>query len=222
MKGSIAIPALIAGLGIASGAAAQDPVATNPTIYHVMIDNPTVRVLRVTVAPGQKSVLHEHPDNAVVLLTDGKIRFTGPDGKSQDVDSKAHDALWSPAGKHFGENIGSGPIDAVIVELKGNNAPTATLPSSRPDTTLTQLFDNARVRAVRATLGPAFHEDPGATHDFDQVVITLTPSDISLNVNGKTTSSWKPGDAEFIGRGVKHESKNMGQKPVDVMILAIK
>ena len=222
MKGSIAIPALIAGLGIASGAAAQDPVATNPTIYHVMIDNPTVRVLRVTVAPGQKSVLHEHPDNAVVLLTDGKIRFTGPDGKSQDVDSKAHDALWSPAGKHFGENNGSGPIDAVIVELKGNNAPTATLPGSRPDTTLTQLFDNARVRAVRATLGPAFHEDPGTTHDFDQVVITLTPSDISLNVNGKTTTSWKPGDAEFIGRGVKHESKNMGQKPVDVIILAIK
>ena len=41
MKGSIAIPALIAGLGIASGAAAQDPVATNPKIYHVMIDNPT-------------------------------------------------------------------------------------------------------------------------------------------------------------------------------------
>jgi quercetin dioxygenase-like cupin family protein len=110
----------------------------------------------------------------------------------------------------------------VIVELKGNNAPTATLPSSRPDMTLTQLVDNARVRVVRTTLGPAFHEDAGTTHDYDQVVITLTPSDISLNVNGKTTTSWKAGDAEFIGRGVKHESKNVGQKPVDVMIVAIK
>ena len=222
MKGSITIPALIVGLGIASGAAAQDPVATNPKIYHVMIDNPTVRVLHVSVAPGQKSVLHEHPDNAVVLLTDSKIRFTGPDGKSQDVDTKAREAMWSPAGKHSGENIGSGPIEAVIVELKGNNAPTATLPSGRPDTTPTQLFDNARVRVVRTTLGPAFHEDAGTTHDFDQVVITLTPSDISLNVDGKTTTSWKAGDAQFIGRGVKHESKNTGQKPVDVMIVAIK
>ena len=34
--------------------------------------------------------------------------------------------------------------------------------------------------------------------------------------------AWKAGDAEFIGRGVKHESKNTGQKPVDVFILAIK
>jgi len=41
-------------------------------------------------------------------------------------------------------------------------------------------------------------------------------------VNGKSTTSWKPGDAEFIGRGVKHESKNTGQKPVDVIIVAIK
>jgi quercetin dioxygenase-like cupin family protein len=222
MKGSMAIPALIVGFGIASGAAAQDPVATNPKVYHVTLDNPTVRVLHVTVAPGQKSVLHEHPDNAVVLLKDSKIRFTGADGTSQDVDRKAYEAMWSPAGKHAGENIGTGPIEAVIVELKGNNAPTATLPTSRPDTTLTQLFDNPRVRAIKATMAPAFHEDPGTTHDFDQVVIALAPSDIALNVNGKMKNSWKAGDAEFIGRGVKHESKNTGQKPVDVFILAIK
>jgi len=172
------MPVLIVGLAIAGRAAAQDPVTSNPKVYHVMFENPTVRVLHVSVGPGAKTVLHEHPDNAVVLLTDSKIRFTGEDGKSQDVEVKAHDAIWSPAGKHFGENIGTGPIEAVIVELKGNNPPTATLPTSRPDVTQTQLFDNPRARAVRATLQPAFHEDPGTTHDFDQVVITLSPSDI--------------------------------------------
>ena len=85
------------------------------------------------------------------------------------------------------------------------------------------FFDNARARAIRATLEPAFQEAPGTTHDYDQVVIALTPSDISLQVEGKAAkTNWKRGDAEFIGRGVKHESKNTGQKPADVYILAIK
>ena len=117
------VPVFIAGLAVASTAAAQDPIKSNPKVYHLVLENSTVRVLHVSVAPGQKTVLHEHPDNAVVVLTDSKMRFTGADGKSQDADLKARDALWSPAGKHFGENTGTGPIDAVIVELKGNNAP---------------------------------------------------------------------------------------------------
>ncbi len=217
------VPVLIAGLAVASTAAAQDPIKSNPKVYHLVLENATVRVLHVSVAPGQKTVLHEHPDNAVVVLTDSKMRFTGADGKSQDAELKANDAMWSPAGKHLGENIGTGPIEAVIVELKGNNPPSATIPASRPDVTLTQLFDNPRARAIRATLQPAFHEAPGTTHEYDQVVIALAPADISLQLDGKPAkTNWKAGDAEFIGRGVKHESKNTSQKPADVFILAIK
>jgi quercetin dioxygenase-like cupin family protein len=222
MSCSRVVPALIVGLAVAAGAAAQDAVKSNPKVYHVVLENPTVRVLHVTLPKGGKTVIHEHPDNAVVVLTDGKIRFTGEDGQSQDVEMKTNDAMWMAGGKHRGENIGTGPIEALIVELKGNNAPTATLPASRPDTTLTQVFDNPRARGIKATLEPTFHEDAGTTHDYDQVVITLAPSDISLNVNGKTKTHWKAGDVEFIGRGVKHESKNTGQKPAEVFILAIK
>jgi beta-alanine degradation protein BauB len=209
---------LALGLAMTSPVGAQDAVKSNPKVYHVVLENQAVRVLRVNVAPGQKTVLHEHPDNAVVLLANGKMRFTGADGASQDVDMNAKDAMWSPAGKHFGENTGSSAIEAVIVELKGSNPPTATLPASRPDMTVTPLFENSRVRAVRATLQPGFHE----VHDYDQVVVTHVPSDISLSVNGKTKTQWAAGDAEFIGRGAKHESKNAGGKPVDVFILTIK
>ena len=72
------------------------------------------------------------------LLANGKIRFTGADGTSQEVEMKANDAMWSPAGTHFGENTGSVPIDAVIGEaLKGNKPPTATIPPSRVRTPTT-------------------------------------------------------------------------------------
>ena len=54
------------------------------------------------------------------------------------------------------------------------------------------------------------------------MVVALAPAEISLNVEGKTKTSWKTGDAMFIGRGQKHESKNTGGKPADVFIVAIK
>ena len=71
-------------------------------------------------------------------------------------------------------------------------------------------------------LQPTFHEDAGTAHDYDQVVVALAPADISLTVDGKTKTTWKAGDVSFIGRGVKHESKNTGQKPAELFILAIK
>jgi quercetin dioxygenase-like cupin family protein len=222
MKYSLLVLGMLVALGLSSPSAAQDPLKTNPNVYHLMFENETVRVLHVSVAPGGKTTMHEHPDNAVILLQDAKMRFTGTDGKSQDVELKANEAMWSPAGKHMGENIGKEPIDGVIIELKGNRVPTATIPTSRPDTALTQLFDNPRAQAIKMTIQRAFHEAAGTTHDFDQVVVALQEGDISLNVGGKTKTHWKPGDAEFIGRGAKHESQNTGQKPVDVFILAIK
>ena len=108
---------------------AQDPVKANPKIYHVLVDNARVRVLHVIAGPGEKTTLHDHPDNITVLLTDGKITFTGADGKSETMDTKAGTALWSGPQKHAGANPGSAPLEAVVIELKGSAAPTAKLPS---------------------------------------------------------------------------------------------
>jgi len=222
MKRSIGVLGLTVGLAVTSPAAAQDAVTSNPKVYHVVLENAAVRVLRVSVAPGAKTLMHEHPDNAVVVLGNGKTKFTGADGQSQEVEMKASDAMWMSGGKHSGENTGTTAVDALIIELKGNKAPTATIPESRPDASMTQLFDNPRARGLRVALQPSFHEEAGTAHDYDQVVVTLAPADISLTMDGKTKTNWKAGDVAFIGRGVKHESKNTAQKPADVFILAIK
>ena len=74
-----------------------------------------------------------------------------------------------------------------------------------------------------STAGPDFAEPAGTKHDFDQVVIALAPATLSLAIDGKPAkTTWKRGDAQFIGRGVAHESKNTGGKPADMMIVAIK
>ena len=40
------------------------------------------------------------------------------DGKSEEVSGKKGDVVFSPAGAHLPENIGSGPIEVILVELK--------------------------------------------------------------------------------------------------------
>lgn len=201
---------------------AQDPAKVSPKNYHVVVDNAQVRILHVVAAPGEKTAMHQHPDNMTVLLTDGKITFTDGDGKSETVETKAGQAMWSGPQKHMGVNAGSVPLEAIVVELKGSAPPKATLPPSRPNVTMTRLAESPRAEAMRITAGPSFKEEPKTTHDYDQVVIALAPSTFSIEVGGKTTTTWKRGDAVFIGRGQPHQAQSTSGKPQDFVIVAIK
>lgn len=219
----VVLAAAIGGLALASPAAAQDPVKSNPDVYHLVFENPSVRVLSVTVKPGAKTTIHEHPDTVVVALSDANVKFTGADGKSVEVPMKAGEATWTPAQKHISENLEKKSAEVVLVELKGNRKPTATIPTNRSGMTITPFFDNPRVMAYKASIGPDFKEPAGTTHDFDQVVISLAATDkVSVNVDGKVKNEWKRGDALFIGRGTKHESQNASGKPLDIIVVAIK
>jgi len=213
---SLAALALLAAMP----AAAQDPAAVAPDSYKVLAENARVRVLRVTMAPGSKAATHSHPAHLVVGLEGGTVRTTLPDGTSSEAKIETNGALLAPAGPHATANPGTTPVTGIIVEMKG--APgTAVLPAARPGQTAKTLAEDARVRVSRVSIDPAFVEAAGTTHDYDQVVITLAPSDISLSVEGKTTSAWKRGDVSLIGRGVAHQSKG-GAAATDVVIVAIK
>jgi quercetin dioxygenase-like cupin family protein len=103
---------------------AQDPVKVDPKHYKVEFENDQVRVLRITYGPGEKSVMHGHPANVAVFLTNGRAKFTLPDGKSEAVPVKAGTFAYDAGGDHLPENVGDKPFELILVELKGN-APTA-------------------------------------------------------------------------------------------------
>jgi beta-alanine degradation protein BauB len=116
---SRAIALLLALVASAVPALAQDAVKVAPKNYSVVFENDQVRVLRVVVAPGAKTPMHEHPANVVIPLSNAAIRFTLPDGTTQEPKMTSGTPVWSPAGKHAGENVGKTKIEAIIVELKG-------------------------------------------------------------------------------------------------------
>lgn len=123
---TIAATLILAGV-IAYGVAAHaqpagggkaDPVKVDPKHYKVEFENESVRVLRISYEPGEKSVMHYHPSSVAVYLTDGMTRMTTPDGKSQDMPAKTGEASWTPAGSHLPQNVGNTPLQVILVELK--------------------------------------------------------------------------------------------------------
>ena len=203
-------------------AAAQDPVTVDPAHYKVLLDNPSVRVLKVDFAAGAKSPMHSHPDAIIVPLGDAKATFTFPDGKTQIMELKKDTAAYTPAFTHAPANTGTTKVDAILVEFKAKEPGTATLPTQREGLQVTTLAESPRAVAFRTTAAPDFHEAAHTTHDYDQVVIALGPADLSLAAGTKLMNKWKRGDVYFVGRGVGHESKNTGGKPIDFIIVAIK
>src|SRR5262245_33399048 len=119
-----------------------------------VIDNDQVRVLRVTQQPHQKTKLHDHKINRVMIyLQPGKQEFEFPDLKKKSVLTwKAGEAKWSPAaGNHIAEIVSDNPVTIVEVELK-KPADAAKKPSGPLDPVKLDpkaykvLFENPQVR----------------------------------------------------------------------------
>lgn len=105
-------------MSLASVVMAQDPVKVDSNHYKVEFENAQVRVLRAKLGPHEKSIMHRHPNAVAIFVTDVNGKFHFPNGTSQDVSSKAGEALWTPAITHQPENIGDQPMEVILVELK--------------------------------------------------------------------------------------------------------
>ena len=124
---------LAAAVFLSAGLAlAQDPVKVDAKHYKVEIDNAQVRVLRIHYGPHEKSVMHAHPASVAVFLTDGRAKFTFPDGKTEEPSFKAGDALWNSATTHLPENLGDKPFELILVELKAKPAAKTPAPAKTP------------------------------------------------------------------------------------------
>jgi beta-alanine degradation protein BauB len=83
------------------------------------LENAHVRVVEVTLKPGQKDPEHTHPANLAYLLSPGKVRVTYTGQKPVELEGKQGEVLYSdPEGPHTVENIGKKALKLLVVELK--------------------------------------------------------------------------------------------------------
>ena len=100
-------------------ALAQDATKVEPSHYKLAFENDKVQVVYIHYGPHEKSKMHSHPQGVVVNVTESRLRFTDPDGKTHDVSSKAGEARWFPPFRHTVENLGDTPFGGVYIGLKG-------------------------------------------------------------------------------------------------------
>ena len=97
---------------------ADDAAHVAPHIYKVLFENERVRILEVTMQPGDRSDLHAHPDYVVHMLTGGKVRFTTAAGDTAELELPEGSTRWREAEQHATENVGGTVIRALFVEPK--------------------------------------------------------------------------------------------------------
>jgi ketosteroid isomerase-like protein len=128
----------------ASALLAQDPVQADAKHYKVVAENNDVRVLRIKYGPGEKSVMHFHPESAVVFMTDLNGEFKLPDGSTMKTEAKAGDVALTPAGMHLPQ-IGNKAIEVIQVEMKSKATDNIALATS-----LYEAFAKADIPTVLA------------------------------------------------------------------------
>ncbi|PYV92014.1 MAG: cytoplasmic protein [Acidobacteria bacterium] len=97
---------------------ADDPVITDPRHYKIEFENDRVRVIRIKYGPGEKSVMHSHPESVTVFLSDAQAKFTYPDGRSEDIQASAGSVQHMDAFSHLPESLSSKPFEVIQIELK--------------------------------------------------------------------------------------------------------
>lgn len=170
-----------------------DAVAVDPGHYQVEFENDRVRVLRISYGPGEKSVMHNHPDSVAVTLAGGNMRFTFADGTTADPPAEVGQPLWDAATQHLPENLGDQPFEAILVELK--DGATAEAGETGPDPVEVDpahyqvAFENDRVRVLNINYGPeeksVMHYHPAA------VVIALSDQSGRFNFPDGTAEDWE-------------------------------
>lgn len=114
MKTIVLIPFLAIGIT----AFAQDPVKTSPQLYKVLLENDQVRVLEFRLKPGEKEPMHSHPAGVIYVLNGATLRFSYPDGRTEERTAATGDTIWREPVTHAVENIGKTEVHVIVIDLK--------------------------------------------------------------------------------------------------------
>jgi hypothetical protein len=94
-----------------------DAMTADPKHYSVQFENDAVRLLRIRLGPGEKTIMHAHPANCGINLTGGTTLVdTGERSESKPGTVECLDAQ-----AHWVQNIGTKPFEAIAIEFKNQD-----------------------------------------------------------------------------------------------------
>jgi len=197
----------------------------------VKIDNDAVRILKVVDAPHQKSELHRHEFNRVMIYLDaGDMQIVYEDGHKEKQHWKAGQVAWSQSGgRHTSENIGSSPLRIVEIELKKLAPATPPVRKRELDPIAIDpkhnhlLFENSQVRVFRSWREPGaselMHEHAGT----GRATVFLTDLNGGVKLQDATTSELRASAGDVLWSGpITHATTNRGSKKSEVIVVEVR
>jgi quercetin dioxygenase-like cupin family protein len=190
-----------------------------------LLDNATVMVARLNMAPGARETVHTHPFSAIVVqLTIGEVEMRV--GTRRETAQRGHEHVEFIAAEmpHAAANVGTSPFDVITIALKpdrvrgGTQAPA----EAPPGISRKQVLDNSDARATWVVFEPGARE-PVHSHPFDLVLVQLNPGrmEVLLGEN-KTARNYEAGEVLFLPRSIPHAVANVDSAKFDVMSVAVK
>jgi quercetin dioxygenase-like cupin family protein len=193
------------------------------------IDNDQVKMLNVTVQPHEKTRLHQHTINRVmVYLTAGSQDFYYPSSPKTDQNFKAGEMKWSPAGGlHIAEITSANPVNIIEIELKkpggGLAANASALDPVKVDPKHYKVeLENDQVRVLRVIIGP-HQSTPVHEHVLNRVLTYISDQNVRVTTpDGKSEiARHKPGEVS-MGGPAKHKEENLNDTPFEVVVVELK
>jgi len=80
--------------------------------------NDQVRILEYHLKAGEKEPMHSHPAGVVYVLSGGKLKFSYPDGRTEERAAATGETIWREPTTRAVENIGDTEAHAIAVDLK--------------------------------------------------------------------------------------------------------
>ncbi|MEY2536343.1 MAG: beta-alanine degradation protein BauB [Verrucomicrobiota bacterium] len=103
---------------LSTTAYAQDPEKASPQYYKVLLENDHVRVLEYRLKAGEKEPMHSHPAGVVYVLSGATLKFSYPDGRTEEKGAAAGETIWRDPTTHAVENVGDTEVHAIAIDLK--------------------------------------------------------------------------------------------------------
>jgi quercetin dioxygenase-like cupin family protein len=199
----------------------RDASGITPTL---VLDNATVAVTRLHVAPGAREPMHTTREPLVVVQLSA-FDVAVIDREMRRLGNRPGEVWFLPGNaQHAVVNSGPNAADLLAVALKTDRAPVPVAPPTEapPGIVRATLVDNADVRVVRVRFDPSGRE-PLHTHPNDLVTVQITSGRVEI-VNGRerTTEVRAPGDVHFVARNVSHAYASADTAPFEILSIAIK
>ena len=96
----------------------EDALQAAPNNYKLLFENDRVRMLDLSIDPGDRVAMHHLKDHLMYVVTDCSAEFTSSEGESQQCGLSRGQAQWYSSKSQEIANKGNLPMQVIIVEFK--------------------------------------------------------------------------------------------------------